>query len=108
MSQAADHKEQERGVKCGIVFERDAGRESGIRAAREPADLRPILLHLEARAQACGMESISFEVPSINEVAMQHLLSRGFRIDAPLNLLMSNRPFGQFDRLIAFGPPIVL
>jgi hypothetical protein len=39
---------------------------------------------------------------------MRHLLDRGFRIDAPLNLFMSNRPFGQFDRFVAFAPPIVL
>lgn len=94
------------GRAVGFAFFSVAGQ--GPIAALEPADLRPILLHLEARAQACGMESISFEVPSINEVAMQHLLGRGFKIDAPLNLLMSNVPFGQFDRLIAFGPPIVL
>jgi hypothetical protein len=39
---------------------------------------------------------------------MNHLLSRGFKIDAPLNMLMSNREFGHFDRFVAFGPPIVL
>jgi hypothetical protein len=94
------------GRVVGFGFFSEAGQ--GPIAALEAADLRPILLHLEARAHACGMESISFEVPSINEVAMQHLLGRGFKIDAPLNLLMSNVPFGQFDRLIAFGPPIVL
>jgi len=77
-------------------------------AALEPADLRPILLHLESRAHACGMPSISFQVPTINEVAMGHLLGRGFRIDAPPNLLMSNVTFGKFDRLVAFAPAIVL
>lgn len=77
-------------------------------AALEPADLRTILLHLDAQAHARGMESISFEVPTSNEVAMQHLLGRGFKIDAPLNLLMSNVPFGKFDRLVAFAPAIVL
>ena len=33
-----------------------------------------------------------------------HLLGRGFRIDQWINLLMSNKPFGQFDRFIAFSP----
>lgn len=94
------------GRAVGFAFFSETGQ--GPIAALEPADLRPILLHLEARAHACGMESISFEVPSINQVAMQHLLGRGFKVDAPLNLLMSNVPFGQFDRLIAFGPAIVL
>jgi GNAT superfamily N-acetyltransferase len=94
------------GQTLGFAFFSKTGQ--GPIAALHPADLRPILLHLEARAHACGMETISFEVPSINEVAMRHLLGRGFKIDAPLNLLMSNVPFGKFDRLIAFGPAIVL
>jgi GNAT superfamily N-acetyltransferase len=94
------------GRAVGFAFFGETGQ--GPIAALEPADLPQILLHLEARAHACGMQSISFEVPTINEVAMQYLLGRGFRIDAPLNLLMSNVPFGKFDRLVAFGPPIVL
>ena len=94
------------GRAAGFGFFSETGQ--GPIAALEPADLPAILLHLEARAHALGMESTSFEVPSINQVAMQHLLGRGFKVDAPLNLLMSNVPFGQFDRLIAFGPAIVL
>jgi hypothetical protein len=47
-------------------------------------------------------------VPTVNTIAMNHLLGRGFKIDAPLNLFMSNREFGLFDRFVAFGPPIVL
>lgn len=94
------------GRAVGFAFFSESGQ--GPIAALEPADLQAILLHLEARAHARGMESISFEVPTINEVAMQHLLGRGFKIDAPLNLLMSNVPFGRFDRLIAFAPAIVL
>ena len=90
----------------GFAFFSETGQ--GPIAALDPADLRPILLHLEARAHACGMESVSFEVPTINEVAMRHLFGRGFKIDAPINLLMSNVPFGRFDRLVAFAPSIVL
>ena len=94
------------GRAVGFAFFSQTGQ--GPIAALEPADLRAILLHLESRAHERGMASISFEVPSINEIAMHHLLGRGFKIDAPFNLLMSNVPFGKFDRLIAFGPPIVL
>jgi GNAT superfamily N-acetyltransferase len=94
------------GRAVGFAFFSETGQ--GPIAAVDPADLPTILLHLEAQAHARGMESISFEVPTINEVAMRHLLGRGFKIDAPLNLLMSNVPFGKFDRLIAFAPAIVL
>jgi len=77
-------------------------------AALQPVDQTSILLHLEDRAHSKGLESIAFEVPMINEVAMRHLLRRGFRIEPPLTHLMSNVPFGQFDRFIAFSPTIFL
>jgi hypothetical protein len=63
---------------------------------------------VENRAHAAGVEEVSFSVPMINEIAMNHLFSRGFKIDGPVHLFMSNRPFGNFDRFITFGPPIVL
>jgi hypothetical protein len=94
------------GRAVGFAFFSETGQ--GPIAALEPTDLRPILNHLESRAHSRGMESISFDVPTINEVAMHHLLARGFKIDAPLNLLMSNVPFGRFDRFVSFAPAIVL
>jgi hypothetical protein len=39
---------------------------------------------------------------------MRHLLSRHFKMDTFLTFLMSNRPFGQFDRFMGFSPPFVL
>ena len=77
-------------------------------AALDPEDLPLILGHLEARATAVGVEELEFEVPGINAAAMRHLLGRGFHIDPWFNLLMSDRPFGQFDRYIGYSPPIFL
>jgi GNAT superfamily N-acetyltransferase len=77
-------------------------------AALEPADQRSILLHVERRAHESGVDELNFQVPTVNAIAMNHLLGRGFKIDAPLNMFMSNREFGHFDRFVAFGPPIVL
>jgi GNAT superfamily N-acetyltransferase len=77
-------------------------------AALDPADQPAILDHLEGRAAAIGRDEVGFEVPMVNEVAMRHLLGRGYRMDTFLTLLLSSRPFGQFDRFIGFGPPIVL
>lgn len=67
-----------------------------------------MLLHLERRAHESGIDELSFQVPTVNAVAMNHLLGRGFKIDSPLNMFMSNREFGHFDRFVAFGPSIVL
>jgi hypothetical protein len=94
------------GKALGFGFFSETG--LGPIAALEPDDQTEILLHLEDRAHVCGVEKVNFQVPSINAVAMRHLLARGFRFDAPLNLFMSDRAFGQFDRFIAFGPSIVL
>jgi hypothetical protein len=77
-------------------------------AAVEPEDLPEILLHVEGRAVALGIERIEFQVPGPNEVAARHLLARGFRIDPWINILMSNREFGRFDRVLPFGPPLFL
>ena len=77
-------------------------------AALEPEDLPEILRHVETRAAAIGVERLELEVPSVNAVAVRHLLGRGFRIDPWINYLMANRPFGQFDRFIGFSPPLFL
>ena len=77
-------------------------------AALEPTDLPSILGHVEALAVAAGSDRLELEVPGVNEVAIRHLLGRGFHIDPWINLFMSNRPFGRFDRFIGFSPPIFL
>jgi GNAT superfamily N-acetyltransferase len=94
------------GEAIGFGFIGQGG--TGPVAALDPADQVPILLHLEARAGALARRDVTFEVPMINEAAMRHLLARGYRIDPFLTLLLSSRPFGQFDRFLAFSPPFVL
>ncbi|HEX5579850.1 MAG TPA: GNAT family N-acetyltransferase [Candidatus Limnocylindria bacterium] len=77
-------------------------------AASHPDHLPAILDHLERRAAELEIEEVALEVPMVNEVAMRHLLGRGFRMDTFLTLLMSNRPFGRFDRFLGLSPPFVL
>lgn len=97
---------RQNGRPIGFSFVGPTG--SGPIAALDPAQQVPILAHLEARASELGLELLSLEVPMINEVAMRHLLDRGFRIDPFLTLFMSSRPFGRFDRYIGFSPPFIL
>lgn len=94
------------GQPAGYAFVSKAG--CGPIAAVDPDDLPAILAHVEASAASLGIERLEFEVPGINVVAMRHLLGRGFIIDPWVNLLMSNRPFGQLDRFIGFNPPVFL
>jgi len=95
------------GSTVGFAFLRKEEHQGPI-AAMEPGDLPGMLLHAETRAAELGLEKIELQVPGPNETAARHLLSRGFRIDPWVNLLMANRPFGQFDRLLPFGPPLFL
>lgn len=94
------------GQAIGLGFIGRSG--TGPIATLDPADQVPILLHLEGRAKALGSADVSFEVPMINEVAMRHLLDRRFQMDPFLTLLLSSRPFGQFDRFVPLSPPFVL
>jgi GNAT superfamily N-acetyltransferase len=77
-------------------------------AVLEADDMPSVLLHVEGYAFAAGIKWLDFQVPSPNEVATRHLLKRGFRLDPWVNVLMSNRPFGRFERLLSYGPPVFL
>jgi GNAT superfamily N-acetyltransferase len=90
------------GQAVGFAFVGKEG--AGPIAALHADDLAAELLHVESRAHALGVERLSFQVPGVNAVAVCHLMGRGFRIEEWVNLLMSNRAFGQFDRFIAFSP----
>ena len=106
LSQREGYLYRREGVPIGYAFmNADL---TGPVAALEPTDIVPILRHLEGRAVEMGIETFSFEVPMVNEVAMRHLLDRGMRMDSFITLFMSSRPFGRFDRFIGFSPPFFL
>ncbi|MGH2445940.1 MAG: GNAT family N-acetyltransferase [Candidatus Limnocylindria bacterium] len=94
------------GETIGFAFIGASG--SGPIAALHPDDQVPILAHVESRAAALELPNLSVEVPMVNEVAIRHLIGRGFRMDTFFTFLMSSRPFGRFDRFIGFAPPFVL
>jgi GNAT superfamily N-acetyltransferase len=81
---------------------------AGPMAALDPSDLPDILLHVQGLARSIGLERLELQVPAPNEVGVRHLLGRGFRFDQWINFLMSDKPFGQFDRFIPFSPPLFL
>lgn len=81
---------------------------AGPMAALDPSDLPAILLHVEGLARSIGLERLELQLPAPNAVGIRHLMGRGFRFDSWINILMSDRPFGQFDRFIPFSPPLFL
>lgn len=94
------------GRVVGFAFVGERG--IGPMAALDPADQAGMLAHVERVAAETGRTEVGFEVPMVNEVAMTHLLGRGFRMDSFFTFLLSSRPFGRFDRFIGFAPPFVL
>lgn len=90
------------GQAVGFAFVGKEG--AGPIAALEPDDLPAVLLHVEDRAHALGVERLSFQVPGVSAIGVRHLVARGFLIDAWVNLLMASRAFGQFDRFLPFSP----
>jgi hypothetical protein len=81
---------------------------AGPMAALEPSDLPAILLHAEGVARTLGVQRLELQVPGPNAVAVRYLTARRYRFDPWINFLMSDRQFGQFDRFIPFGPPLIL
>ena len=81
---------------------------AGPMAALDPSDLPSILLHVEEAARSIGLDRLELQVPAPNEIAVRHLFTRGFRFDKWINFLMSDRPFGNFDRFVPFSPPLFL
>ena len=94
------------GEPIGFAFVGSHG--SGPIAALDATDQAAILSHVESRASELGVDELGLELPMVNEVAIRHLLDRGFRFDPFYTFLMSNRPFGRFDRYLGFSPPFVL
>lgn len=84
------------------------GDRAGPLAMLTRADLVPALGHLEARAHERGLESVEFEVPLVNRVAIDHLLGRGFRVDPFVVYLMSDRDFVSYERYVVTSPPFFL
>jgi GNAT superfamily N-acetyltransferase len=76
--------------------------------AVEPIDQPAILGHIEGRLHALGVTEMELGVAGLNGHAIRHLLGRGYRFDPFMSFLLSDRPFGQFDRFIGFYPPLFL
>ena len=94
------------GRPVGFAFVGSDG--AGPMAALDPSHLPAILAHAEGVASDLGVKRLELQLPGPNSAAIRHLTQRGFRFDAWINLLMSDRDYGQFDRFIPFSPPLFL
>lgn len=84
------------------------GNGTGPIALLEASDYPAVLAHAETESAARGETSFRMSVPLVNRAAAIHLLERGFRLEAFPLYLMSDEPFGTFDRYIMSSPPLFL
>jgi GNAT superfamily N-acetyltransferase len=83
------------------------GANSGPFALLNAGDFPAILAHAETEA-ADHDRPFGVEVPMVNRTAVDYLLSRGFRLDSFVAILMNDRPFGRFENYIICSPPFFL
>jgi GNAT superfamily N-acetyltransferase len=103
------------GERRGFVYRRNGepvgyGYEAhrcGPFALLDERDFPAVLAHFETEAAARG-EDFSLEVPMVNRVAVEYLLSRRCRIDPFVALFMCDAPFGRFENYLFTSPPFFL
>jgi len=77
-------------------------------AALHPADLPAALAQLEGAAHAAGVATLYLTVPYAAQVAVAHLLQRGFRLTPFLTLYLADGPWAKLDRYLPFNPCLFL
>jgi hypothetical protein len=85
-----------------------AGKSNGPFALLHSADFPSVLAHAEGLAAAAGRDHFGLDVPLVNQVAVDYLLARRFRIDNFTTMLMSDAPFGRFANYISTSPSFIL
>jgi GNAT superfamily N-acetyltransferase len=77
-------------------------------ALLEKAYFPVVLAHAETQAHRLGAESVGFETPAVNTIAIDHLMSRGYRLEGFLTSILSDKPFGKFENYLLTSPPFFL
>jgi hypothetical protein len=84
------------------------GVRNGPFALLEPADFPAVLAHAESQAAANGQDRFGVEVPMVNQVVVDYLLARDFRLDTFMAVMMTDKPFGRFENYILTSPPFFM
>lgn len=90
-----------RGQAVGYGY---VGHRSGPFALLDPNDFPAVLAHAESQAAQAGQTEMGLDVPGVNRHALLYLLARGYKVDAFMTLMMSDEPFGTFERYILTTP----
>ena len=67
-----------------------------------------MLAHAENEAHKMGAAAVGFETPTINIIAINYLMKRGYKLEGFMGSIMSEKPFGKFENYILTSPPYFL
>ena len=84
------------------------GCSNGPFALINPKDFPVVLAHAESIAAHNQREKFGLEIPSINEMTIDYLLSRRFKMDDFVTFMMTDKPFGRFENYILTNPPFFM
>ena len=84
------------------------GVRNGPFALLDKSDFPAVLAHAESQAAAQGRTGFGIEVPMINQVVVDYLLGRGFRMDTFMAVMMNDKPFAKFENYILTSPPFFM
>jgi hypothetical protein len=84
------------------------GVRNGPFALLDEAAFPTVLAHAESQAAAQGRTEFGLEVPMINQVAVDYLLGRDFRMDVFMAVMMIDKPFARFKNYILTSPPFFM
>jgi hypothetical protein len=100
----------------GMLFRRDGrvvgygyagGASSGPFALLDEAHVPAAIAHAEADAVRAGTQ-FGVEVPLVNRRALDYLLRQGYQMSGFITLMMSDAPFGHFERYLFTSPQFFL
>lgn len=77
-------------------------------ALLENKDFPAILAHAETQAHLLNAEQVGFETPTINTIAVDYLMSRGYRLEGFMVSILSETPFGKLENYLLTSPPFFL
>jgi len=84
------------------------GLRNGPFALLDGNDFPVVLGHAETQAASNGQDEFGIEVPMVNQIVVDYLLDRKFRLDSFIAVVMNNKPFGKFENYLITSPPLFI
>lgn len=74
----------------------------------EADDFPTVLAYAESQAAAQRRREFGLELPMVNQVAVDHLIGRGFKMHSFVAIMMNDQQSAKFEKYILTSPPFFL